>query len=233
MYATFAYHLLLSRNELDLNQLSFGVSAGIINGRLDESTFTTFDPIVTGVQQTDTYINMDVGFSYYLLDFYSHFTVKNLLPVDRNIFTQDLESNNQRRFLISAGYVIDPTGGQWSYEPSLLFQATDETNERSLDVNFKVYRDLEFGRIWGGLSYRRSFEGAEFTEDGIEVNSQKLSLVTPFLGIDYKDFMFAYTYSYQSNSIVLSNSGFHQITLGYQFNERRKRYDCDCPAINY
>jgi type IX secretion system PorP/SprF family membrane protein len=48
-YATFAYHLLLSRNEIDLNQLSFGLSIGAIQGRLDESTFTMFDPIVTGI----------------------------------------------------------------------------------------------------------------------------------------------------------------------------------------
>ena len=233
IYATFAYHLLLSRNEVDLNQISFGASVGIIQGRLDESDFRMFDPIVAGIEQSDTYLNVDLGMSYYFLDFFSHLTVKNVLPVDRDIFTQDLESNNQRRYLLSAGYVISPFGSDWSYEPSLMFQVTDETQERSIDLNAKVYKKMDFGRIFGGLSYRRSFEGAEFTEDGSQVSNQKLQLVTPFLGLDYKAFLFAYTYSYQANSVVLSNSGFHQLTLGFKFNERREKYDCNCPAINY
>ena len=232
-YATFAYHLLLSRNEVDLNQISFGVSVGLIQGRLDESNFRMFDPIVAGVEQTDSYFNVDIGASYYFLDFFSHLTVKNALPVDRDIFTQDLESNNQRRLLLSAGYVISPYGSDWSYEPSVMFQLTDETKERSIDINAKVYKKMDFGQLFGGLSYRRSFEGAEFTEDGTEVSNQKLQLITPFFGIDYKSFLFAYTYSYQANSVVLSNAGFHQLTLGFKFNERRERYDCNCPAINY
>ena len=44
--------------------------------------------------------------------------------------------------------------------------------------------------------------------------------------------MFAYTYSYQANSIVFNNSGFHQITLGYNFNCRREKFECNCPAVN-
>ena len=232
-YATFAYHLLLSRNEIDLNQLSFGLSIGAIQGRLDESTFTMFDPIVTGIEQTDTYFNLDFGVSYYFLDFFSHLTVKNALPANRDIFTEDLESNNQRRYLLSVGYTISPYGSDWSYEPSIMFQSTDETQERSIDLNMKVYKAMDFGRLWGGLSYRRSFEGAEFTQDGVEVSNQKLQLITPFVGVDYNNFMFAYTYSYQANSVVLSNSGCHQLTIGFKFNERRDRYDCNCPAINY
>ena len=234
-YATFAYHLLFSRSELDLNQLSFGLSAGLIQGRLDESGFDPdiFDPVITNTQVSDTFFNVDFGVSYYFLDFFAHATVKNVLPVERDIFTQDLESNNERRYLASVGYVISPRGSDFSYEPSILFQATDEIQERSIDINAKVYYAVSYGRFFGGLSFRRSFEGAEFTQDGREVESQKLQLVTPFLGIDYKQFLFAYTYSYQANTVVLTNSGFHQITIGYRFNERRERYDCNCPAINY
>src|SRR5690606_38182543 len=52
-YATFAYHLLFSRSELDLNQLSFGISGGIIQHSLDQSGFTTFDPLIGGGNPTD------------------------------------------------------------------------------------------------------------------------------------------------------------------------------------
>ncbi|MFO7719229.1 MAG: PorP/SprF family type IX secretion system membrane protein, partial [Gillisia sp.] len=47
-YATFAYHLLFSRSELDLNQLSFGISDGVVQHSLDQSGFTTFDPLIGG-----------------------------------------------------------------------------------------------------------------------------------------------------------------------------------------
>jgi hypothetical protein len=48
---TYAYHLMFSRNEIDLNQLSFGISAGLIQSQLDETKFRQsgdFDPIING-----------------------------------------------------------------------------------------------------------------------------------------------------------------------------------------
>ncbi len=90
---------------------------------------------------------------------------------------------------------------------------------------------MDFGKLWGGLSYRRSLDGADFIENG-SVNSQKLQYISPLIGVNFKEFMFAYTYSYQSNSVVFNNGGFHQITLGYNFGCRKERYHCNCPAIN-
>jgi type IX secretion system PorP/SprF family membrane protein len=232
IYATFAYHLLFSRSELDLNQLSFGISAGIIQHSLDQSGFTGFDPAIGGDNLSDFYGNMDVGISYYYFDFFAHLTAKNLLGVRRDLFYSDAVPNNQRKYLVSAGYVFNPRGRPWSYEPSLLFQWREQTAERAVDVNFKVYRDLENALLFGGLSYRRSFEGAEYTTAGQEVRSQQLQYVTPFLGMEYRRFLFAYTYSHQVNSVVLTTQGFHQITLGYNFGENRARYDCVCPAVN-
>ncbi|MCM4158381.1 type IX secretion system membrane protein PorP/SprF [Antarcticibacterium flavum] len=232
VYATFAYHLLFSRSELDLNQLSFGISGGIIQHSLDQSNFTVFDPALGSGNLSDFYGNMDVGVSYYYFDFFAHLTAKNILGVKRELFYSDAVPNNQRKYLVSAGYVFNPRGKRWSYEPSLLFQWREQTAERAIDVNFKAYRDLENGLLFGGLSYRRSFEGAEYTTSGQEVRSQQLQYFTPFLGMEYKRFLFAYTYSHQVNSVVLSTQGFHQITLGYNFGENRARYDCVCPAVN-
>ncbi|MFT4669223.1 MAG: hypothetical protein ACI9HJ_000795 [Ulvibacter sp.] len=47
------------------------------------------------------------------------------------------------------------------------------------------------------------------------MENQKLQFITPVLGINWNNFMFAYTYSIQSGSVQFSNGGFHQITLGY------------------
>lgn len=233
-YLTYAHHLMFSRSDVDLNQLSFGISAGLVQSKLDETQFdlNDFDPVIAGIMQSSSYFNVDVGMSYNFLDFSSHFTVKNIIFQNRNIYTKDIESNNQRRYLLSAAYSF---GGsyysKWSYEPSFLLQYVERTEEAGFDVNFKAYREMDFGKVWGGISYRRSLDGAEYS-DGAGVSSQKLQYISPVLGINLNKFMVAYTYSYQIGNIRFENGGYHQITLGYDFFETRKPYDCNCPAIN-
>ncbi len=233
-YATYAHHLMFSRNEIDLNMLSFGLSAGFIQYKLDETSFLSqgFDPIIAGIEQSATNFNIDFGFSYHFINFYAHATVKNVLNNEGiNFNEQGLSFDNLRTYLLSVGNTFKKYGSEWSYEPSIMYMYRDATQESSIDINGKVYKEMDFGRVWGGLSYRRSFDGAEFL-DGSGVSSQKLQYFTPFVGVDYNNFVFAYTYSYQANSVVFNNGGFHQITLGYNFNCRKKKYDCDCPAIN-
>ncbi len=233
-YFTYAHHIMFSRNEIDLNMLSFGLSAGLIQYKLDETAFLDegFDPIIAGIEQSATNFNVDFVFSYHLYDFYAHATIKNLLKNEGiNFNEQGLSYDNLRTYLFSAGHVFGKYGSEWSYEPSIMFMYRDATEESSIDINAKVYKEMDFGKVWGGLSYRRSLDGAEFL-DGSGVSSQKLQYITPFIGVDYNNFVFAYTYSYQANSVVFNNGGFHQITLGYNFGCKRERYECNCPAIN-
>lgn len=233
-YLTYAHHIMFSRNEIDLNMLSFGLSAGFIQYKLDETSFLDdgFDPIIEGVEQSATNFNIDFGFSYHLLNFYAHATVKNVLNNDGiNFNEQGLSYNNLRTYLFSAGNTFSKFGSDWSYEPSIMIMHRDATDETSFDINAKVYKTMDFGKLWGGLSYRRSLDGAEFI-DGTGVSSQKLQYITPFIGVDYNNFVFAYTYSYQANSVVFNNGGFHQLTLGFNFNCRREKFECNCPAVN-
>ena len=232
-YVTYAHHLLFSRNEVDLNMLSFGLSAGFIQYQLDETTFLFDgpDPIVEGIVQNETNFNIDFGFSYHFLDFYAHGTIKNVL---KNAgVNNDVEiTSNLRRYLLSVGNVFSKLGSTWSYEPSIMFQYKDGTQESTIDFNAKVYKQMDFGKLWGGLSYRQSLDGAEYLTSNNSVSSQKLQQLSPILGVNYNNFMFAYNYTYQTNSVVFTNGGFHQLTLGYNFNCRRERYDCNCPAVN-
>ena len=233
-YFTYAHHLMFSRNEIDLNMLSFGLSAGFIQYKLDETEFLAdgFDPIIAGVEQSATNFNVDLGFSYHLIDFYAHATVKNVLSNEGiNFNEQGLSYDNLRTYIFSAGNTFSKYNSDWSFEPSMMFLYRDATEEASIDINAKAYKKMDFGKVWGGLSYRRSLDGAEFL-DGSGVSSQKLQYFTPFVGVDYNSFVFAYTYSYQANSVVFNNGGFHQITLGYNFNTRKEKYECNCPAIN-
>ena len=235
-YLTYAHHLLFSRNRLDLNMLSFGRSAGMMQYKLDESSFLFdgFDPLVSGITQSSTDFNLDFGFSYHYLDFYAHATFKNFLKND-GINSNELgiySYDNSRTYLLSTGNVFGGFGSSWSYEPSIMYAYKESSKESFVDLNFKVYRETEFGKVWGGLSYRRSFEGAEYLALNDQVKSQKLQYITPLVGVDFENFVFAYTYSYQSNSIVFDNGGYHQITLGINLGCKKQKYDCNCPGIN-
>jgi hypothetical protein len=42
--------------------------------------------------------------------------------------------------------------------------------------------------------------------------------------------MVSYNYSYQVGDIRFDNGGFHQITIGYDFGQTERKYDCYCPA---
>jgi type IX secretion system PorP/SprF family membrane protein len=230
---TYAHHLMFSRDDIDLNQLSFGMSAVFSQSQLDETEFLQsgdFDPIVNGIiVQNASYFNVDIGTSYNYLDFYVHGTVQNAIETKRKIYT-DSESANLRKFLLSAGYVFgDKDKILW--EPSVLFQLVGKTKEKSIDLNMKAYKNFDFGKLWAVLSYRRSFDGAEYMS-GSGVSSQKLQYITPIIGINVNKFMFAYTYSHLSGPVNFDTGGFHQITLGIDLNCRKEKYECNCPAIN-
>jgi len=236
-YLTFAYHLQFSGDPSELNQLSFGASVGVIQESLDESDIDIInnpDPIISGINQSETFFNIDIGVSYNYQDFFAHATVKNIIPQERAIFTEVFENDNQRQYLFSTGYNFYNRGSRWTFQPSVMFQLKEFTQESNFDINGKAFYQLDNAMLWGGLSYRRSLDGAEFlSEDGTAVESQKLNLISPFIGININNFMIAYTYSYQPDQIVLTNTGFHQLTLGYNLEGSRARYKCNCPAVNY
>ncbi|MBM6498917.1 MULTISPECIES: type IX secretion system membrane protein PorP/SprF [Flavobacterium] len=233
MKLTYAHHLMFSRDNVDLNQLSFGMSAGFVQNNLDESSFYVnnpgFDPVVFGDIQRASYFNVDIGASYNFLDFYVHATVKNALASDRKLYT-DSEPVNLRRFILNSGYTFgDPDRIIW--EPSFMFQLVTQTQEKTIDLNIKAYKELDFGRLWGGLSYRRSLDGAQYVR-GNGVADQKLQYITPIVGLNFNSYMISYTYSHLVGDVKFDAGGFHQITLGLNLFCKREKYHCNCPAIN-
>jgi len=197
---TYAHHLRFSRGTVDLNQLSFGLSTAFVQSTLDGSTFTGNDPvIVNGVIQKDAYFNVDLGVSYHYMDFFTHVTMKNFLANQRReLYSKGFESDNLSKLLWSVGAVF-------GNEDRLLF----------------------FGKLWAAVSYRRSFDSAQY-----EGGKQNLQWVSPILGVNYKNFMFSYTYSHVMGDIKFDNGGFHQITLGMNVFCKDKQWDCNCPAVN-
>lgn len=234
--ATFAYHLMFSRSTVDINQLSFGISAGVTQDRLDQSGLNVGgipDPAIDGSQRAESFFNVDIGASYFFLNFFAHVTFKNLLPQQHTVFSEIFEADNQRQYLASIGYTINSQQSRWIFEPSVFFQHREALNQSNIDINGKAYYQVNTGQVWGGISYRRALDGLQFTAPGSGTQSENLQYVSPFIGFNHNRFMVAYTYSHQAFTEVISTSGFHQITVGYDFGSNRKRNSCVCPAVNY
>lgn len=226
---TYAHHIALSKRTRFLNQLSFGLSVSFFQGRLDETEFFNYNGVpdnsILGTNQSATSPNVDFGMAYAKNDFFVQFTIMNMLESKRNLYSA-LEPTNMRRVILSTGYTFGQK--EWSFQPSMLFQRVSYTKESTLDLNAMVYRSMDFGRIWGGLSYRSSLDGADYVL-GQKTSNQKLQLLSPLVGINHNNFMFGYTYSYQFGDIKFQNGGYHQITLGLNFGEEKKPYHCNCP----
>ena len=113
MKLTYAHHIMFSRDNVDLNQLSFGISAGFVQSKLDETSFydnnPEFDPLILWNYYKELLILMLIlELRIIFLDFYVHVTVKNVLASDRKLYS-DREPDNLRRFILNAGYTFGDT----------------------------------------------------------------------------------------------------------------------------
>lgn len=217
---TYAYHLRLNESRV-FNQLSFGLGFTLVHNQVDQRSFTGDLPgVVSQIIESTGYYNADFSMAYHLGGFSSYFTVKNLLLNTKNNLNK-YEPLNMKNYIFSSGYFF----GEENYiqlEPSIMVQFKQGTGERIADFNIKAYKTISETRIWAALSFRKSFDS-----NAIE-NSQ---YITPIIGVNYKKFMFSYTFTKQINDIVLTNTGFHQVTLGIDLFTRMRR-GAACPNIN-
>lgn len=220
---TYAHHLDFTQDARIFKQLSFGMSVTTLQSSLDETDFRSIfpDPLITGSLLSSFYFNVDMGVSYAYKEWYAHATVLNALQTERKLYRLGRGSvgnvpvvDNLRRYLISLGYRIDK--GDWWIEPSVMFQLSDFSQEKTLDVNGKIYKNFDFATLWTGFSFRGSFDAASFQADN-QVLSQRLQLFTPIVGANFKQFVVSYNYTYQMGDFKMGNGGFHQITLGMDF----------------
>ncbi len=93
---TYAHHLRLGGDARYLNQLSFGLSPTYLQSSLDESEFSSIipDDAIAGIKLSESYFNLDLGFSYNLMEFYAHFAINNLLSSQRNLYRYGKENDN-------------------------------------------------------------------------------------------------------------------------------------------
>ena len=216
---TFAYHLDLNRASV-FNQLSFGLSLTAVQNQVDQTQFFG-DPTIAQIIRSDGYFNADFSVAYHKKGFSSYFTVKNLLLSAKNNLNNNLEPLDLRNYILSLGYYFGDKQS-FQFEPSLMIQLRESTGERIVDFNLKAYKDFNKAQLWGALSYRKGFD-AKPIED--------LVYITPIIGVNYNKWMFSYTYTRQMNDIVLTDLGFHQVSIGVNLFTRKPRAAA-CPNIN-
>lgn len=220
LQGTYAYHLDLDQTNR-FEQLSFGLSfSGVLN-QADQTSFATFDPQVSQVIESSFYINADVGVGYHVNGFSSYLTVKNIFLKAKDELTAGFDNLNLRNYILGVGYFYG-NKDTYQYEPSIMLQYKDQTGEKITDINFKIYKNLKKAKVWAALSYRRSFGSNSFDTS---------QFISPIIGFNFSSTLISYTYSKQLDDIVLSDGGFHQITLGFNLLCREPRLSA-CPNIN-
>lgn len=240
-YGTFAYHLNLSHRDVELNQLSFGLNLQILQRRLDERRLVNpnlIDPALQGQVQNDVSFNSDFGVSYFKQNFFVSATLKNVLPVNRDNLLLDggIEPDNQTRLVFTAGNTFPFVNTPFSIEPSINYSSILNISDQQIDFNLKGYYNMrEDFSFWMGGSFRANLDGVDFTTDTQNISTQRSRTASGFLGFDYTNFIFAYTYSALANEINFTGGGFHQLTLGYNIpdtkNLRNGRRACNCPSF--
>ncbi|WOC39445.1 type IX secretion system membrane protein PorP/SprF [Polaribacter sp. HL-MS24] len=218
MQGTYAYHLPMSIGR-NFEQLSFGLSFTFVQNQSDQRLFSG-DPSVSQIIQSSSYYNSDFGMSYHLGGFSSYLTIKNLLLTAKNNFNIN-EPLDLRNYIVSVGYFYG-TENVVQLEPSIMLQFRESTGERIADFNLKVYKTFGETQFWATVSYRRNFDSGAI---------ENLQYITPIIGLNFKRFMFSYTYSHQLNDLVYTNSGFNQVSLGFNLFTRAPRAAA-CPNIN-
>ncbi len=219
---TYAYHVPLGNNYRVFRQLSFALSVSFVENSIDERTFTTPDPVISGIIRNSNYFNADFGMAYHYKGFSSYLTVRNILLSDRTLLNSNFESLNLRRYIGSVGYYFGKDKN-WQFEPSVLGQYIERTQETFVDFNFKAYKKLDDNNLlWVVLSYRKSFDNNAI---------QDYQQITPIIGMNFGPFMASYTYTSQIGDIVFDAGGYHQFTIGVNVFCRKPRAAA-CPNIN-
>ncbi len=220
LQGTYAYHLPMSTSKM-FKQLSFGLAFSFVQNQSDQRTFSGDRPgVINQIIESTSYYNADFSVAYHRGGLSSYFTVKNLfLTAKNNLNVQ--EPLDLRNYIFSAGYYF----GQEKFvqlEPSIMLQFREGTAERIADFNLKAYKTFSETQFWAALSYRRNFDSNSVDDS---------SYISPIIGVNYKNFMFSYTHTKQLNDVLFAESGFHQISIGFNLWTREQR-GAACPNIN-
>ena len=198
---SFAYHIQL--DEDDVTRLSLGLSGLMTQHTLnqDDLIFHNPEPEFQG-----SYSKMvpDASFGAYLYskNFSLSASAHQLFESTFKESVQDIFGDNSqvRHYFAHASYRIN-IHSDLAIEPSLLVKST-EVSPTQLDVNARLIIDNNY---WAGLSLR---------------SSESLVVLA---GLNMGSLFLSYSYDYGISSLSSVASGSHEISLGFNINDKRKR----------
>ncbi|MGB0198433.1 MAG: PorP/SprF family type IX secretion system membrane protein [Flavobacteriaceae bacterium] len=219
---TYSYHINFFRSNVEINQLSFGLSIGGVNNTHDQSTFDPFlgDPLLTGTKVNSSSLHMDMGFSYNRLGMYAHMTIKNLFFRGNNI-SDAVALEKPRSVLLNAGYFVE-LSPKWALEPSFMLQGVQYADIPSYDLNLKSHHHRRNLNAWWGLSYRAGLDTNAYLNAGSAFD-QKHQQLTTLVGAEFGIFSFSYSYTQSLEKVNFRPLNSHQLTLGIDITSEKFR----------
>ncbi len=196
LYGSYAYNLVVSGDM----RLSMGLSAGILQNRVDGSKIVLLDPSDPALINTVVSAfspDATLGLYLYSSDFHVGFSAHQLFVNKLELYDDDTGLNRLKaHFYLTAGYRYN-INFDYALEPSVIVRGTAPTPVQ-LDFNLKAhYRDL----LWLGVSVR-SHDALSF-----------------LVGYTHENrFHFGYSYDMSFSPIRHHNSGSHEIFVGMRFN---------------
>ena len=220
---TYAHHINLILGNRDIHQLSFGLSVGVLNNTHDQTQFAPDlgDPLLEGNQVKSKGFHMDFGFTYNRYQFYTHFTVRNLIIKGQNI-SDNISLDKGKKWIANAGHFFE-LNENTTLEPSVMVQLVDYADLPSFDMNMKSHHSLNNLNFQFGASYRFGTEPNSnlFTGENLNQDHKQLTLLT---GLQFRGFSFFYTYTHSFEDIQIAPFNSHQLTLGLDLSSDKFRF---------
>lgn len=200
---SFAKHIQITAKQ----NLSLGVSGGLMQFKIDGTKVTVFDPgdQVLANQRMTTLIP-DLGFGLYWYQknkFYLGASVPQLFyesPISFVDNNDKVLSNLTRHFFLNGGYTFH-IGTNFDIEPSFLVKYTEPVNAQ-FDLGARIiFKEL----IWLGAVYRT--EDAVSAVIGYTTSDQKLTI--------------GYSYDFTTSNIQNYSFGTHEIMLSARFGTKK------------
>ncbi len=187
---------------LSTGTLSIGVKLGIYNKAFDG----TFDTGEGNNQDTDRSIpdqkdqgltyDLGIGAVYTLNNFYVGVSSVHLTQPKFNLKSGKELPYLKRHYFLMTGYKLDLSSKPIEIYPNLLVKYDGASPQ--FTINFNTVYNKKF---WGGVTYR--------TTDALDIN----------IGIElFNGIKIGYAYGLNLSKLINTNSGSHEIMIGYCFN---------------
>lgn len=202
VYGAYGYNINLMKDI----QLSFGLSAGLIQYKLDTKKLNfaedeTFDKN----KYTWTKPDAVAGVYLYAMRYFAGISVDQLFNSKVEVFEKDslTEGSPMNRlkshFTLVGGYKLN-FDNNFDLEPTILFRATGKTIPQAEITAKAIYQKM----VWLALTFR--------TSDAVSI----------LAGYNYKDkIYFGYSYDVTYSRIRIKSGGSHEIMIGARFNKVR------------